>query len=340
MTNPAHRSADARSGAEVWATLRDTTGTLGLVLDEYLVTRYNHLLLLYPSAEALRGRLDAVAARYAENSFFHFCRFLLVLDRLHTGEKPDARTTHDHAVVQRLENAIVDRIPSEGEAAIDAYSIVRDLARFEKEVAEGTGAGAVYEFTLRLREQQLLKAQFEAYKRWLVIAPPELILVAALLCELSSALEVPEERAPTAARMATMSRLAARAAALERPVPRPRGSFDPDRPLVVTETGIVLVSGKARTSNEAAKNADAEARTPPRPTGNTAETKVDGERSAPGDSVAGPAPDPQELLPSQGDWYRQIEVLIKRVLETHAARGLTINLAGRDVAAGNVENRH
>ena len=157
---------------DAYVALGNAAGTLGLMLNEYLRTRFNHLILAYPEKDGARTRLEEIATHYAWNSFFYFCRFIRLLDRIHMSEMVEQRFTAPvRDLLRRLENAIVTRVPSGGHGAIDTYAILRELGNDTYQHAD---AQTVSAFALATKEGKLRPKEYGQYKQWLFVTPTEL----------------------------------------------------------------------------------------------------------------------------------------------------------------------
>lgn len=166
--------------------LANAAGMLARLLEDYLNSRYIHLFLIYHNNDALKLRLDEIAKESAENSFYYFCKFLYLLDRFERQENStyllSSRKTNE--ALQRFINTFIDRIP-QGERgdAIDTLCIIDVLGRpvKKKDDQYKNVDLPLSVFSEKIRSGKQLKREFEAYKKWLLLAPPGIIIAAEVL---------------------------------------------------------------------------------------------------------------------------------------------------------------
>jgi len=182
--------------------LAATSGMLGELLDEYLRSRFYHLLLIYPDAPSLQKRLSEVEGEYVAVSFFYFCKLISLLAECERegGAMPLLSSQVAQDAAQRLINGFLARIPQgEEQGSVDTFEIETKFREhqltIEKDAAQaGTPSSQVGDFVRRIdprryvsegtseeNVQELLVKEFAAYRKWLNLAPPGLILGAEAL---------------------------------------------------------------------------------------------------------------------------------------------------------------
>lgn len=166
-------------------------GLLASLLSDYLVARYNHLLLIYASPEVMGERLGEVAKEAAEESFYHFCNCLCRLD----GLQREGRTndgvlgTAGDPELQRMLNAFLLNLPAQTDEDMSTSNVVRDLDSFMSSWCSNTDGDrpgrrpTALDFMEAVRDGELLAKEYEAYKRWLSLGPPSLVIATELLSE-------------------------------------------------------------------------------------------------------------------------------------------------------------
>jgi hypothetical protein len=195
-------------------------------LDRYFRSRFYHLLLVYDAPQDLKRRLEEIMEEYAGVSFFYFCRLIVLLAECEAqgGAMMYLPDTAAHDAAQRLINAFLTGIPQGHEkGSIDTLTIAKKneekgnlppiLSDFLKELdpqryvedaidgqatrleppdasapeaGEAAAAVSTSPSTSKAREP-LLPNEFAAYKQWLLLAPPGLIIGAEAMrvfCEL------------------------------------------------------------------------------------------------------------------------------------------------------------
>lgn len=185
--------------------LAATAGMLGELLDQYLTSRFYHLLLIYPDVPSLQRRLNEVEEEYAAISFFYFCKLVSLLAECESqgGAMPLLSDQAVQDAAQRLINVFLASIPQgkeEEEGSIDTFDIA---AKFNKhcldlkkriEFQSGTPVSQVGDFVRKVNPQrfviegysraegnEFLGKEFIAYQNWLKLARPELIVAAEAL---------------------------------------------------------------------------------------------------------------------------------------------------------------
>jgi hypothetical protein len=182
--------------------LAATSGMLGALLDQYLRSRFYHLLLIYPDAASLQRRLSEVAGEFAAVSFFYFCKLISLLDECEGqgGAMPLLSNQVAHDAAQRLINTFLSSIPNgEEEGSVDTFEIAAKFTEHrltlrKAETQSGTPRSQVGDFVRRVapkryvsegtseeKVHELLVKEFPAYERWLELAPPGLIIGAEAL---------------------------------------------------------------------------------------------------------------------------------------------------------------
>lgn len=225
--------------------LANTAGTLGMTLDEYLLSRFTHLLLIYDSTALLQRRLEQLARHYTENSFFYFCRFFRLMEAFRVdGERVcPVEDSIASGAIQQFVNAIASSIPSEDEGTVDVYSIIQAVSDSKED-------STILDFTGSVQDGQRLVKEHEAYARWLLLAPPSLAVMTELLCGFSRNLTraIAEDRGPASSSApaglrtrqarrlseswaAGLSAAAVEAVRSEYSLPRALGTLDPSRPI-------------------------------------------------------------------------------------------------------------
>ena len=182
--------------------LAATAGILGGLLDQYLSSRFYHLLLIYENAPSLQKRLSEVEGEYAAVSFFYFCKLISLLAECESegGAIPllSSQVAHDSA--QRLMNCFLSSIPQgEEEESVDTFEIATRFREYRSMLKSdqselGIPGSQVGEFVRRVdpkryvsedtsggKVEELLVKEFAPYEKWLTSAKPGLILGAEAL---------------------------------------------------------------------------------------------------------------------------------------------------------------
>jgi hypothetical protein len=154
-----------------WA-LANHAGVLAGMLEEYLQLVDYHLLLEYSDQKGLRERLDLIARKYADDTFYDLCRLVWLFNRFQFDGSNTYLLTSDVAgrACKQLYNTFIAALPVKEESAhlntlaiLHAMSCPRKVKGREKPIigAELT----VIEFN-RLFRGQLSKSR-EVYQDWL-----------------------------------------------------------------------------------------------------------------------------------------------------------------------------
>jgi hypothetical protein len=245
--------------------LAATSGMLGELLDQYLRSRFHHLLLIYPDTPSLQNRLSEVAGEYAAVSFFYFCKLISLLAECENqgGAMPLLSNQVAHDSAQRLINSFLSSIPQgEEEGSVDTFEIATKFREHRLTIAKleaqlGTSCSQVGDFvrsvdhkryvsesTSEETVQDLLVKEFAAYDKWLKLAPPGLILGAEalrafykLVSQDLRGADDPRRRIPSSTRLDIadsaalgvlsdkLTTLAVEEILSESPMPRPLGVF-------------------------------------------------------------------------------------------------------------------
>jgi hypothetical protein len=154
-----------------WA-LANAAGVLAGQLEGHLASRTMHLIIIWDSRAALRGRLDELAAEAGEKSFLHLCQMIWLFDSFQfQGSTTYLLTSHSAGdMCKRLYNMFVGSLPAAG------FNIAR-IRELTTEVPQGSGdKAAMVKKKLRdlpagtLTETQIgveLNAEKMAYIQWL-----------------------------------------------------------------------------------------------------------------------------------------------------------------------------
>jgi hypothetical protein len=217
-------SCQQENGVALLSTHQDdlatAAGMFGELLDRYLRCRYHHLLLIYDTPQSLKRRLREIMEEQAGVSFFYFCRIITLLRECEEqgGAMLYLSDTTTHVAVQRLINAFLAGIPQGHEKrSIDTFTIGEQelpstLSEFLRKLdperyvggtmdggqprqdrpAAGMPEtdGATNEASAtptRSQAGEPFVNEFKAYKQWLLLAPPGLIIAAEsmqVFCEL------------------------------------------------------------------------------------------------------------------------------------------------------------
>jgi hypothetical protein len=265
--------------------LAATAGLLGGLLDQYLRSRYFHLLIVYLDTPSLQRRLSEVADEYAAISFFYFCRLIALLAKCESqgGAIPLLSNQVAQDAAQRLINSFLASIPQgEEQGSVDTFEIEAKFREYQllgkddapastassqvgdfvrridpsRYVSEGTsgqpahGVAVKREGTGGQNVEALLAKEFAAYRKWLNLTPPGLVVGAEALAAFyelvsqdlrgasepgwqmpsSKRLEIPDSSAVEIL-LDNLTTLAVQEVLSESPLPRPIGMFLRKAPL-------------------------------------------------------------------------------------------------------------
>jgi len=184
------------------ADLASTSGMLGELLDQYLRSRFCHLLLIYPDTPSLQKRLSEVEGEYGAVSFFYFCKLISLLTEYESegAALPPLSNQVAHDAAQRLINTFLSSIPQGGEeGSVDAFEVATKFTEHrlklrKVEAQSGIPSSQIGDFVRRVdpkryvsegqlggKLKEFLPKEFAAYENWLTLASPGLIVAAEAL---------------------------------------------------------------------------------------------------------------------------------------------------------------
>jgi hypothetical protein len=195
------KAPDSENGIDMWVDLIKNhygplvriSGMLARLLDDYLLSRFNHLLLLYRDSPSIQGRLNEIAEESARDSFYYFCHLIYEFDTFHRKAYPYALSSPaKNEALSKLYSAFIGSVPSGSNmGAVDSYCIVQSL---DQEIDHGESAHinvrdlSVKNFMEKVLSEKFLKNEFKTYKNWLADGSADLIDATEVLKEFSKLL--------------------------------------------------------------------------------------------------------------------------------------------------------
>lgn len=159
--------------------LANYAGVVAGLLESYLDNRTHHLMLQWDDRKYLDERLDEIAGRFAEMSFYHFCRLIGLFDAFQfQGSNTYLLTSHAAGeTAKRLYNTFIGSLPTEdGTDSIDTLKIVKAL-REERQTDFSEKPLRVCDFPSALFMEEIakkeLKTELENYSNWIKNRVPD-----------------------------------------------------------------------------------------------------------------------------------------------------------------------